>query len=312
MSQDAPTRAAIIAGCANVLAIAAGLIGVFANLVWNRKKHQDERSYNLRRDVYLESIAASSRSLTFLRGKAIPLSDDKKEAARKEEEEISTQLSGAYAKLHILGGKRVVSAAIAFQSRFEEMSTKADQHLRAFNDDQEWILDDLPKKADHLRETINADAAQKSDAERILTEFAENKGDQGELRKEAERAAKVYKDARKHLNEHQHELDSLVDEVMGVAAGQWGKLGAAVDFMRTAREALAPLLTELTVAMKTELGIPIGIEWYKKEMRKALDDSIQLTAHFFEPTTEDIRRRAAVSATRLTNLRAKKGQDTEK
>jgi hypothetical protein len=121
MSLDAATRAAIIAGAATMLSVLGALVGVFGNLWWNRRQHRDERSLNLRRDVYLEAIDVINRADRFALLRVYPLSKN------EVEDTMTPELSGVCAKLHILGTKHLVSAVIAFQAGFDEWLTKVNR-----------------------------------------------------------------------------------------------------------------------------------------------------------------------------------------
>lgn len=151
MSLDQPTRAAIIGGSATVLSVLGALLGVYLNLAWNRKQHRDEKSYNLRRDVYLDAVAVINRSVDFLCRKAIPTAE-KAESAPKAG--FEAELTGACLKIHLLGSKRVVAAVLAFQSSFQEWSSKLSVHRTLYEQSsqrQQQLIEPLNDLAKTLR-----------------------------------------------------------------------------------------------------------------------------------------------------------------
>src|ERR1700704_2358509 len=171
MSLDATTRAALITGLATILSVLGALGGVFGNLWWNRKQHRDEKSMTLRRDVYLDAIDAINRASTFLTTALNPT-----KPSQENESTIVSELSGVCAKLHILGSKRLVSAAIQFQSAFTTWETKIKSHNE--------LKPELDKREAEVRRTMDncttavANATRQKDA--ILQLIEESKHEKGE------------------------------------------------------------------------------------------------------------------------------------
>jgi|GEM_PF-5460120 len=278
MSLDAATRAAIISGSATLLSILAGLLGVYGNLAWNRKKHQDDKSYNLRRDVYLESVGVMNRAVAFLVGQTVPTDDEK-----KEDEDVSAELVGVCAKLHILGEKRVVASAIAFESLFLEWSNKLIAHTKTYKDAGKRG-EDVRTQIKELGETVEAAVAERHDAMRILKEFDPN--GHGEVLKQAQEAAKSWKELPGRFAQIQKDLDSVGEKQAVITAERYQKLATTIDYILSVSATFEPILTEITLAMKTELGLRTDDAWYKSEMKKALEDSRRSTAQLFENTAE--------------------------
>ncbi len=307
MSLDQPTRAAIIAGVATVLSVFGALLGVYLNLAWNRKQHRDEKSYNLRRDVYLDAIGLINRSVGFLAGRAIP-KDEKPESDAKAN--IGTELLGACVKVHLLGSKRVVEAVIAFHSSFEDWWGKLSVHRRLYEQSGQR-QQEIIKALERFAETLKASIAQRKQAGQVIKEFDLADSDP-EARKKALEATSEYKQLQATLTDTQKQLEQAKFALMKTATERYQELAHSLDYYFQVQTDLEPLLHEVTLAMKSDLGLRTDEPWYKDKMQIAAERNLcsmkeQAESH---PVIKQLRAKLNGTAARENERDARSGPAT--
>jgi hypothetical protein len=258
MSLDPTTRAAIIGGVATVLSVVGALLGVSLTLAWNRKQHRDEKSYNLRRDVYLEAIGLINRSVGFLCGKAIPR-DEKAESDAKVD--LEAELIGACVKVHLLGSKRVVAAVVAFQSSFGDWSSKLSVHRMLYEQGRER-QQAIIKALEEFAETLKGFNAQRAKPGQVIKE-SDLANSESEARKNTLEATPEYKRLQATVTDTRKQLEQA--KVALTAQGE--ELARSLDYYFQVLADLEPLLHEVTLAMKADLGIRTDERWYKDKMQ---------------------------------------------
>jgi hypothetical protein len=304
MSLDAPTRAALIGGAATVLSVFGALVGVYANLAWNRKQHRDEKSYSLRRDVYLELIGTIYRELVRL-GEGLVLKEGKLPDLNGSA--VTQQLYAAFAKVQVLGERRVIVAVMAFEEIYNELSRNLSNQRNALKAVLERA-ENFPNEAKTpikklLDKDVNAkiterDAAPQGDLEsRIGIVPAEGakapQDDESELLKQVNQAVKEANDL---LESMSRLLDEFFQQVADVLA-----------YILEIAKKSGPALHELIVAMKSDLGVRIDEEWYKGEMEAMLERSIRASKESSDRLHKDLRAKyAEIQQARVTvTVRAK-------
>jgi hypothetical protein len=275
MSLDAATRAAIIAGAATMLSVLGALVGVFGNLWWNRRQHRDERSLNLRRDVYLEAIDVINRADRFALSRVNPLS--KKEV----EDTMTPELSGVCAKLHILGTKHLVSAVIAFQAGFDEWLMKVNRHNRIVPEIDK-LQQEVFQHIDETRSTADEFKARTDELVRLAKEFKVNPDDKEGSRKRAEHILKLSEEWSKRKTDVQVEADRLREETRRMCVSRFSHIGKSMYLFISIPKHLSPLIDEVTIAMKRELGLPVDEDWYKGEMKNKLANVLKVADGWIE------------------------------
>lgn len=106
---DPTTRAAIIGASATLVSVGFALFGVFLNLLWNRRKHREDRAVALKRETYLSTSDAVAEATQWLALAADPKTE------LESGNIVILKLAGALHKLHILGDKKAIASVIAFQ-----------------------------------------------------------------------------------------------------------------------------------------------------------------------------------------------------
>ncbi len=299
MSLDQPTRAAIIGGLATVLSVFGALLGVYLNLAWNRKQHRDEKSYNLRRDVYLDAIALVNRAVGSLG--AFP-NEDTKESDDKLV--VSRELLGACAKVRVLGGKRVIAAIIDFESSFEEWSRKFAAHETLYEQGGER-QEEHRKEIDRLGKLFRTSLPQRDQVARIIDEFDLSSSDPEALKK-ARDAVALWKELKAKWGEIEKQLDSIGTAVATTATERYQALASSLDYILELPTVFDPLLHEITVAMKMDLGLPINEHWYKDKMQVAADRLLRSTKDYMEnhPTVKKLRSKLEAPSPSVANTAA--------
>ena len=278
MSLDATTRAAIIAGAATILSVLGALVGVFGNLWWNRRQHRDERSLNLRRDVYLEAIDVINRASSFASTKVRPFKSEKE---GEDKDTITPELAGVCAKLHILGTKRLVSAVIVFQAGFDEWSTKVNRHNRIVPE-LDKLQQELFQHIDETESTADEFKARTDELVRLAKEFKVNPDDKEGSRKRAEHIMKLSEEWSNRKTDVQVEADRLREETGRMSEKRFTHMGKSLQFYTSIPKHLSPLVDEITIVMKSELGLPVDEDWYKGQMKKMLADVLKVADGFIE------------------------------
>lgn len=266
MSLDQPTRAAIIGGSATALSVFGALLGVYLNLAWNRKQHRDEKSYNLRRDVYLDAIALFSRSFGFLSHKAMRV-EAKSESAPKPD--LESELIGACLKVHLLGSKRVVAAVVAFQSSFQEWSGKLSIHRNLYEQTGQR-QQEIIKALESLAETLKAFIPQRKEAVQVIKEFGVADADLAARKKVLEATAE-YKELQAKASDLNKQLERAKTALIKTATERYQQLARSLDYFFQFQTDLDPLLNEVTLAMKADLGIRTDESWYRSKMQIAAE-----------------------------------------
>jgi hypothetical protein len=270
LSLDQPTRAAIIGGVATVLSVFGALLGVYLNLAWNRKQHRDEKSYNLRRDVYLDAIALINRSVGFLSRKALP---EQEKAESDAKADLETELVGSCVKVHLLGSKRVAAAGIAFQSSFQDWSSKFSVH-RMLYEQSGQRQQEIIKALERFAETLKAFTAHRSQAGQVIKEFDLGDSD-SEERKKALEATSEYKQFQATLTDTQKHLEQAKVALIKTATERYQELARSLDYYFQVQADLEPFLHEVILAMKADLGIRTDERWYKDKMQIAAERSLR-------------------------------------
>lgn len=271
MSLDPPTRAAILGGSATVLSVLGALLGVYLNLAWNRKQHRDEKSYNLRRDVYLDAVAVINRSVGFLCRKAIP-PQEKTESATKTD--FEAELTGACLKVHLLGSKRVVAAVLAFQSSFQEWSSKLSVH-RMLYEQSGQRLQELIKPLEQLGKTLTTFIPQRDQTGQVTTQFVLADSDR-EARKKALEATTEYKELQAKASDLNKQLERMKAAIIKTATERYQGIARSLDYYFQLQTDLESLLHEVTLAMKADLGIRTDEPWYRDKMQIAAESALRL------------------------------------
>jgi len=248
--------------------VVGALLGVFLNLAWNRKQHRDEKSYNLRRDVYLDAIAVMNRSVRLLSGKAIR---KEKKAEPADEADFETELIGACVKVHLLGSKRVVGAVITFLSSFQDWSGKLSVHRMLYEQSgqrQQAII----KALQNLQDTVKRSIAQGNEARQVSKEFDVADADPEARKKPLDATTTAYI---AKLTDIQKQLEPARAALMKLGTERYQELTSSLDYYFQVQTDLDPLLHEVTLAMKTDLGIRTDDRWYKDEMQIATERAIR-------------------------------------
>jgi DNA repair ATPase RecN len=206
MSLDPVTRAAIISGAATAFSVVTALLGVFGNLWWNRRQYRDEKSLNLRRDVYLNAIEVINRASSFAITQIHPL-----EPKEKDEDKMTPELSGISAKLHILGSKQLVSAVIAFQAAFDDWITKIKKH-RTIVPEIDKIEKELRKHIENSTKAVNELTKQGNEVSKLVKDFKVNPEDKEGSRKRGEEILKIAASFAEQKTNVQTELNRLTEE----------------------------------------------------------------------------------------------------
>jgi hypothetical protein len=280
MSLDPPTRAAFIGGFATIISVLGALIGVYLNLAWNRKKHSDEKSYNLRRDVYLQTIDSIRRGFVSLITGLMP-----KNESRPEQPDAASEFSAACAKVHLIGSKRVVEAIIGLERIHSRFSREASA--------REWNYEERLKAAEPaldeaagIHETINGLLAEQTDIEKRIEAF---NGASNRNATEGEKLAGLAKAWGAKKQESIARLKCLGEVLEPKTADDLKKIEDAVGFIGEMQKQVEPLLYQLIVAMKKDLGIKADERWYFQQMREELKESQGSILHHIE-TFSTVRR----------------------
>ena len=286
MLLDQPTQAAIIGGAATMISVFGALLGVYLNLAWNRKQHRDEKAYNLRRDVYLDAIGVISRAVGFLVGKAVP-KDKEKEASDKTD--VSRELSGACAKVHVLGSNRVVSAIIAFESSFENWGRKFAAHQTLYEESDKRQQEDIDEVG-RLAKIVGPFIEQRDQAIQLIKEFKPGSSDPS-ARTKAQDAVIALKEIEVKRTDIQKQLDSLAAAVTKTATERYQELANSLPYILEVQKDLQPLVNEITIAMKSDLGLRTDERQYKDKMQIAAEESLRSTKEFMEnhPTVKELK-----------------------
>jgi hypothetical protein len=276
MSLDAATRAALIGGAATVLSVFGALIGVYANLAWNRKQHRDEKSYSLRRDVYLEVIETIYRALVAL---AQGLVAKDRKLPDGSGAEVTRELYAAFAKVQVLGERRVIAAVMAFEEVYDELSRNVGirretfeamlEKIEKFPNEPESLIKKLFGKLGQTNEdakTSERDAAAQSDVDSRIQVLLAEEGNA--LAKDEPELLKQVHDAVKELNGALASISSLLDEL-------FKQIADVLACLLEIAQKSGPAVHELIVAMKSDLGVLIDEKWYKGEMQAMLERSIR-------------------------------------
>lgn len=310
MSLDAPTRAALIGGAATVLSVFGALVGVYANLAWNRKQHRDEKSYSLRRDVYLELIGTIYRALVRL-GEGLVLKDGNLPELSSD---VTQQLYAAFAKVQLLGERRVIAAVMTFEEIYDELSRNSGNQrdalkvvfdkIKNFPNEAETpikkLFDKLPGMDEDAKITERGVAAQGDLESKIQIASAE---EAKQLPEDESELLKEVNDAVREINDMLESMSKLLDEV-------FQQLVDTFSYLLEVSKKSGPALHELIVAMKSDLGVRIDEAWYKGEMEAMLERSIRASKERSDRLHEDLRTKyAEVQRARVTvTVRAKATQ----
>ena len=273
MSLDATTRAAIIGGSATIVSVLGALLGVYLNLAWNRKQHRDEKSYNLRRDVYLEALGTTNRAFVSLVRDELALKD----ASQRQQPDPAAEFSASCAKVHLLGGKRVVQAMIEIETAYRTWARK----FSARNwDSKRRVQEDLIDGIDRLRTGLRGIEAgvqaldnERGDIEKQITAF--NAGAYDAAERDRLNGLVNRWEAKKRDLQANTETLAAKFEVVSRSKDQTGvdKLRGLSDTLRIAaklQEQVDPLGSELIVAMKNDLGLRADERWYFQQMQESL------------------------------------------
>jgi hypothetical protein len=301
MSLDPPTRAAFIGAFATILSVLGALVGVYVNLAWNRKKHRDEKSYNLRRDVYLQTLDSIRRGFVSLVERSMP-----KNESKPEQSDTASEFSAACAKVHLIGSKRVVEAIIGLErthSRFSrEVSTRKwnpAERLKTY----ESALDEFNVVNEGLERLSNeqTDIVKQVEAFNTASSTDTIEGEKltGLVKAwEAKKQALIVR------------LRSLAEVFETKTVGDVEKVADAIGFLAEMQKQVEPLFYELIVAMKKDLGIKADERWYFQRMLEESKESEESIRHHVE-TISAVRRlqkkleqlERLVPATQQTNVK---------
>jgi hypothetical protein len=278
MSLDAPTRAAIITSAATMLSVLGALVGVFGTIGWNRRQHRDERSLSLRRDIYLNAIDVINRASSFATSQVNPLKADKE---GKEKDKVTAELYGVCAKLHILGTRCLVSAVIAFQTEFDEWLTKVNRHNRIVPE-----IDNLQHELFQHIKGLQGETAkfttESNEIVKLANEFKINPDDKEGSKKRGQEIVKLAEEFAKRKTDFQVKIDRLIEEKQRFAERRFTHIGQSLQFLTSIPKRLSPIIDEITIAMKSELGLPVDEDWYKGETKKSLDNVLKVADGWIE------------------------------
>jgi hypothetical protein len=267
MSLDPWTRAALIGGAATLLSVIGALIGVFLNLAWNRKKYQDEKAASLRREVYVNAIPVIHRAMSYLRSRILTGKPTKQKDITPHED-ISDALSGICAQLRILGSKRVVAAVVAFEMRFEQWLLRLSATKTLFDQLEQGHIA-LVKEVEHRSREVATLKSQRDEASRVLIQWKSEADHHGAVPGDAvKQALKSWEEAGTRLDQIRKETDRIAEANVASGIKRFENLETGIDGFLAVDKEFAPLLDEITVAMKVDLGLPSDEQWYKETMSK--------------------------------------------
>jgi hypothetical protein len=270
MSLDPPTRAAFIGGFATVVSVLGAIIGVYLNLAWNRKRHNDEKATNLRREAYINAIAAMHRGISYLHSRVITGKAENK-TLPNDAAELPRELSLICAQLHILGSRRVVAAVVAFETKFDHWLTTISATQR-LSDELDKGHNDLVQQVKHGSDEVAALKLQREEASGVLVQWKPEAPDHGGVSEQAlKKAAKSWKETNARLEELKSKVEAFPKAAFESATQRYENILKGVDRLFAIRKDFSPLVNEVTVAMKADLGLPTDERWYKEAMTKEFD-----------------------------------------
>jgi hypothetical protein len=280
MSLDPPTRAAFIGGFATILSVLGALVGVYLNLAWNRRKHADEKSYNLRRDVYLQTLDSIRRGFVSLVKGFMP-----KNESTPEQSDATSEFSAACVKVHLIGSKRVVEAIIGLERIHGHFSREVS--ARKWNYEErlekyERVLDEFLGMA----QTMEYLLTEQTSIQKEIDAFAAAKSNDSIYWEKLVAMAKAWEAKKQELLKRLQPMRTVFE---AKTADDLEKLTDALESIAEVQKQVEPILYELIVAMKKDLGINADERWYFQQMREESKESQESIRHHLE-TFSTVRR----------------------
>ena len=208
MSLDAGTRAALIGALATIVSVLSGLLGVSLTVMWNRKKDRDEKETNLRRSLYVSSIAIMHRSILYLEQKVF-------ETNELKDKEIPSELRIACAQLRMVGSKQVISGAIAFESKFGQLDMQMITAKSMLNDFSAQV-EAIKKRIEERIKDFAPISEQRKEAANILKTYLDKreKNPAASPEKEVIEASGVYEKTNAQIKEVHTKLSKEAMEML--------------------------------------------------------------------------------------------------
>jgi hypothetical protein len=133
-----------------------------------------------------------------------------------------------------------------------------------------------------MASAVNGFTAQSSEIVKLTKEFRANRDDKEGSKKRAQEILKLQEEFFKRGPNLQVEADRLKEETRQIAKKRLRHIGKSFQFAFSIEEHLSPLIDEITIAMKSELGLWVDEHWYKGEMNKRLANVLKVADGWIE------------------------------
>jgi hypothetical protein len=116
----------------------------------------------------------------------------------------------------------------------------------------------------------------------LAKEFKVNPDDKEDSNRRGQHILKLAEEWSKRKTDIQAEADRLKEETRRMSEKRFTHIGKSMYLFISIPKHLSPLIDEITIVMKRELGLPVDEDWYKSEMKKRLANVLKVADGWIE------------------------------